>query len=73
MIVLNKELEENELSGKSSELFEITGMKPSIPEEGKWHTLLDFNWDKCGTAEQKNKDAHFQQTLHQIIAQNPLL
>lgn len=73
MFVLNKELEENELSGKSSELFEITGMKPSIPEEGKWHTLLDFNWDKCGTAEQKNKDAHFQQTLHQIIAQNPLL
>ena len=73
MFVLNKELEENELSGKSSELFEVTGMKPSIPEEGKWRALLDFNWNECGTAERKNKDDHFQKTLRQIIAQNPLL
>ena len=72
MFVLNKELEENELSGKSSELFEITGMKPSIPEDEKWRALLNFNWAECGTEQQRTKDDYFQQELRQIIAQNPL-
>lgn len=72
MFVLNKELEENELSGKSSELFEITGMKPSIPEDEKWRALLNFNWAECGTEQQRIKDDYFQQELRQIIAQNPL-
>lgn len=73
MFVLNKELEEKELSGESSVLFNITGMKPSVLENGKWRLLLNFGWLEYRTQEQLNKDDSFQQSLRKIIEQNPLV
>lgn len=69
MYVLDKKLEERELSKELTPLFEITGMRPDSPEKEHWRLLTNFNRDENNSFFQKLKDCSFERKVCRAIKQ----
>ena len=72
MFILNKDLREKEFTNTSNAFFKITGMNPSKLEPNKWRLLLDCNWTKSTTIEEKAIDSKFSLDALNIISTHTL-